>query len=81
MESAGLEVIRMTSFVSLLLPMLLVSRRLQRRRAVDPMSEFGLPRAIDRALEHVMSAERRVIARGMSLPAGGSLLAVAVRRP
>jgi hypothetical protein len=79
-ESAGLDVVRITSFVSLLLPLLLASRLRQRGRPVDPQAEFGLPARLDRALERVMAAERRLIARGASLPAGGSLLAVAIRR-
>src|SRR4051812_25039160 len=79
LESAGLKVVRMTSFVSLLLPLLLVSRLRQRGKPVDPESEFGLPRAVDRSLERVMAAERWLIARGISLPVGGSLLAIAVR--
>jgi SAM-dependent methyltransferase len=81
MESAGLQVLRMTSFVSLLLPLLLASRLRQRGKPVDPQGEFGLPAAVDRSLERIMAVERWLIARGISLPAGGSLLAVAVRRP
>lgn len=81
LEAAGLEVVRMTSFVSLLLPLLLVSRLRQRGKPVDPRGEFDLAPAVDRSLERVMAVERRLIASGISLPAGGSLLAIAVRRP
>ena len=80
LEGAGLSIVRMTSFVSLLLPLLLVSRLRQRGKPVDPEAEFRLPPRIDRTLERVMAAERGLIARGASFPAGGSLLAIAVRR-
>lgn len=79
LEGAGLHMVRMTSFVSLLLPLLLVSRLRQRGKPVSPEAEFGLPPRIDRTLEGVMAAERTLIARGVSFPAGGSLLAIAVR--
>jgi SAM-dependent methyltransferase len=79
LESAGLRVLRMTSFVSLLLPLLLASRLRQRRKPVDPRSEFDLPPAVDRGLAQVMALELRLIARGISFPGGGSLLAIAVR--
>jgi len=81
LEAAGFEVERMTSFVSLLLPVMALSR-LRRRdlSTYDPKSEYQAPRAIDRAMESVLETERWLIRRGMSLPAGGSLVAVA-RRP
>jgi hypothetical protein len=47
---------------------------------VNPQAEFDLPPRIDRSLERVMAVERRLIARGVSLPGGGSLLAIAIRR-
>jgi SAM-dependent methyltransferase len=80
MEYSGLRVIRMTSFVSLLLPLLMASRVRQRAKPVNPQAEFDLPPRIDRSLERVMAVERRLIARGVSLPFGGSLLAIAIRR-
>ena len=83
-ETAGFEVIRMTSFVSLLLPMMFASRFRMRRgpagEAFDAMDELRQPRAVNMALEAVMKIERTLIRRGLSLPAGGSLLLVA-RKP
>lgn len=72
---------RVTSFVSALLPLMAASRWRQRRssRPYDPTAELSLPPALDRALERALDAERKLIARGMNLPAGGSLLAVARR--
>ena len=83
-ERAGFSVERATSFVSVLLPLMAASRLRGRvgMRQHDPDSnmELSLPRSLDRLLETAMTAERAIIRRGMSLPAGGSLLLVA-RRP
>jgi SAM-dependent methyltransferase len=80
-EAAGFEVVRMTSFVSLLLPMMFASRK--GRRAVrdetefDAMGDLRQPRAVNMALESLMTIERALIRHGSSFPAGGSLLLVA----
>jgi SAM-dependent methyltransferase len=83
-EAAGFEVVRMTSFVSLLLPMMFASRLRMRGgkadEAFDAMDELRQPQAINMALEAVMTFERTLIRRGLSLPAGGSLLVVARKR-
>jgi SAM-dependent methyltransferase len=79
LRRTGWRLLRMTSFVSLLLPVLLVSRLRNRDREIDPLAEFGLPRVVDRALERTMGMERALIRRGIDFPAGGSLLAVATR--
>ena len=79
MEAAGLRVTRITSFVSLLLPAMLLSRLRYKLRpdTYDLASELVTGRRATSALEHVMRLERRAIARGISFPVGGSLLAVA----
>lgn len=83
-EAAGFDILRMTSFVSLLLPMMLASRLRARARAnpgkLDPHSELRNTRVVDRALEAVMTIERLIIRLGLSWPAGGSLLLVARKR-
>ena len=80
-ESAGFEVVQMTSFVTTLLPVLAVSRRrLPSLDEFDPGGEYRLPRVIDRLLEGCLDAERFLIGRGFSLPAGGSLFVVG-RKP
>jgi SAM-dependent methyltransferase len=81
LQRAGFEVVRMTSFVTLLLPAMATQRVLARVRSNDsynPVREHRLGR-LGAGLERVLDAERGLIARGWSLPAGGSLLAVAVR--
>ena len=75
---AGFRIRRATSFVSLLLPALWLSR-LRQRRSPDPATDFRAGVRLDRALERVMDAERALVARGLSFPAGGSLLVVAER--
>jgi SAM-dependent methyltransferase len=78
-ERAGLAVTRATSFVTTLLPALVVLRRIRRRRPYDVVGEL-VPPGVNGVLERILGAETRVIARGVSLPVGASLLVVA-RRP
>jgi SAM-dependent methyltransferase len=80
-RASGFSVERVTSFVSLLLPLMAVSRLRQRRQTVgyDPLAEHRLPPALQAALGGVLAVERLMIRLGMSLPAGGSLLLVARR--
>lgn len=80
-ESTGFQVVRKTSFVSILLPVLALSRLRDRRRTVyDPSTEYRLPGPVDRFFGVAMSAERRLIGAGVSFPLGSSLL-LAARRP
>lgn len=79
---AGFEIVRMTSFVTLLLPLMALSRLLKRspKADYDPLAELRIAPWANRALEAVLGLERALISAGASLPAGGSLLVVA-RRP
>jgi SAM-dependent methyltransferase len=77
LRRAGFSIVRMTSFASAVLPMMLVSRRLP--KGFDPERELRVPALANRLLSTVSSFERRAIAAGFSLPVGGSLLALAVR--
>ena len=80
-RGAGFEILRSTSFVSLLLPALIASRmRFRKQTAFDPLSEYRNPPFVDSALGWVLAAERGLIRVGLPLPAGGSLLMVARRR-
>jgi SAM-dependent methyltransferase len=80
-SQAGFEMLYVTSFVALLLPLLLLSRLTQRRPKdnFDPMAEFKINPLLNQSLEKVLAAEGFFIRRGISFPAGGSLLAVAKR--
>lgn len=78
--AAGFRVERVTSFVTLLAPLMVLSRLRGRLGApFDPLAEFEIPRPLDRVFERIALAEQRVIAAGVSLPFGGSLLLVARR--
>jgi len=79
MEDAGLDVLRMTSFVTLLLPAMVASR-LTQRRAFAPGAEAHPGSLVSGVASGVMGMERALIRAGVSMPLGGSLLAVA-RRP
>jgi SAM-dependent methyltransferase len=80
-RAAGLTPVQVTSFVSLLLPLMALSRR--RRRTLgpdyDPRAELRQGPRLRAALEGVLGVERHLVARGVSLPAGGSLVLVARR--
>ena len=81
-ERAGFSVERVTSFVSVLLPLMAASRlrgRVGMRHDPDSNMELSLPRLLDRLLERAMTVERALVRGGMSFPAGGSLLLVARR--
>jgi SAM-dependent methyltransferase len=76
--AAGFQRPWTTSFVSLLLPLMAVSRLRQRRRqGFDASGELEVDRTLNRLLSVVMTLERKLIAVGLPLPVGGSLLAVA----
>lgn len=78
-ETAGFTTRMVTSFVTLPLPAMALSRMSQRLKGqtladFDPWAEFRIPPFLNRTFEILAAAERYAIARGFSLPAGGSLL-------
>lgn len=80
-KRAGFEIIRVTSFVSFLLPLMLLSRMKQRKPQDnwDPMAELKIGGFVNTLLEKVLDFERILIEGGFSFPAGGSLLVIARR--
>lgn len=78
-ERAGFKILRLTSFVSLLLPIMLASRWRKRGARADTQSELALSPAVDALLERVMSLELLLIRSGLNFPVGGSLLLIAVK--
>jgi SAM-dependent methyltransferase len=76
LRRAGFRNIRATSFVTLLLPALVVARR---RPSVDLADSLQLPTVVDRSFEGVMTFERFLHRAGIPFPAGGSLLVTATR--
>jgi SAM-dependent methyltransferase len=79
-ENAGFSVLRITSFVSLLLPLLIISR-FKMRLGGDKLdtSEVRAGPLVNATLERILDVERTTIRAGLSLPMGGSLLIVARR--
>jgi SAM-dependent methyltransferase len=81
-KRAGFRTLRATSFVSLLLPLMLIARLKQRPAHLefDPVAEFKLSISANFLLQRVMDVERAMIRLGVSFPAGGSLLLIAKRQ-
>ena len=78
-QAAGFTVLRCTSFVSLLLPAMYLSRlrNRQRREDYDDTAELRTNRIANSLMGTVMDWERMLIKSGVPMPAGGSLLLVA----
>lgn len=80
--AAGLEVVFVSSFVSSLLPAMMLARAARRLRPGRFSLEDELhPRRLNGFLERMLDVDRRLIERGISLPVGGSLLLVARKPP
>ena len=84
MSSCGFNVVHLSSFISFLLPMMIISRLYAQlfsidRRKYDPMRELRIHPAISRILNIICIAEENVIKRGICLSAGGSMLCVGKR--
>lgn len=78
-ETAGLQVLYTTSFVSLLLPLMLFSRLKQNRAKERPdrMTEFQTNPTLNWLLNQVMRFEAAMIQGGIRLRLGGSRLLIA----
>ena len=81
LRRAGFKIVRVTSFVSLILPFMMLSRLKSQRSKddFDPLAELEIGYHLNLALEKIMGVERSLIEGGVSFPAGGSLLAIARR--
>ena len=74
---AGFKILLNTSFVSLLLPALLLSR-LRTKGGNNPQSdEFEISPGLNKVLGKIMDIERWLIIHGLRFPMGGSRLVVA----
>jgi SAM-dependent methyltransferase len=82
-ERAGFVPVLVTSFVSFLLPLMLLSRLRwlspHARAHFDSTAELAVAPHINATFEEVLQIERLLIAKGYTLPAGGSLLLVGKR--
>jgi SAM-dependent methyltransferase len=76
----GFRVTYDTSFVTLLLPAMLLSRLRERRGEVRETEGLRVGGVANRLFAAILSLERAIIAGGVRLPVGGSLFAVAQPR-
>lgn len=76
---SGFEILRSTSFVTSLLPAMMLSRALQKRKteAFDPASELEINASLNQVFYSLMMLELAGIRLGMNYPVGGSRLIVA----
>lgn len=78
LESTGFDVVFRSSFVSLLVPLMWLSRlAANKKENFDPMSEFRISGWLNKALEQLMNLELWLLKIGVRFPVGGSLLVVA----
>ncbi len=76
-RAAGFEIQYVTSFVSLLLPLMFLARSRAKGSDYDPMAEFQISPWLNRTLELIMSLELKLLKVGITFPMGGSLLLLA----
>lgn len=80
---AGFDIVKSTSFVSLLLPAMYLSRLLQRNKmdvSMDTMTELRINPLLNKVFEWILYLELSLIRAGVALPVGGSRLLIA-RKP
>lgn len=78
-EQAGFKIVRSTSFVFSLLPLMYISRLLQRKTTKndDLYNELRLPSALNSFLEKMLDLEISMIRKGINFSVGGSRLLIA----
>jgi SAM-dependent methyltransferase len=81
LRTAGFDILRCSSFVTTLLPVLYASRLAKRRQSTADFAtdsyELEISRVANTLCSGAMRVDEALIGMGLSLPAGGSLLAVA----
>lgn len=77
-DAAGFQIVRSSSFVTLLLPLMMLSRLAARHNGKNGGSkDLELNRTVDGVLEAIMRVEKLLITFGISLPFGGSRIVIA----
>lgn len=79
-EKSGFQIVRSTSFVTTLLPAMLLSRFLQRGKTLDEIdvrAELKLPSLLNSIFFGLLSFEALLIKCGLNFPIGGSRLLIA----
>lgn len=77
----GFHVVYSTSFVTILLPLLILSRRIIRPASNDPFREMRIGHAANATLGTLLHFEYLLLRIGVRLPLGGSRLVVAIKEP
>jgi SAM-dependent methyltransferase len=84
LHTAGFDILRCSSFVTMLLPILYASRLAKRRHSAADFAtdeyEFEISRMANTLCSVAMRVDEALIGMGLSLPVGGSLLAVARKK-
>ena len=79
-EAAGFQIVRTTSFVTALLPAMVLSRFFRRKRTADRFdatAELKISPWLNSIFGKILDAELACIKKGINLPVGGSRLVVA----
>lgn len=81
-EAAGFEIVRMSSFVTTLFPLLLLSkaRFYFNPGKYDPRADLSISPLLNTMLGSISTVDQALISMGANMPFGGSLLLIA-RRP
>ena len=82
LNKAGFEIVRITSFVTLLFPFMFISRMFKRKvkREYDPISELKIRGLLNTIMLKILDFELLLIRFGISFPMGGSLFVVARKK-
>jgi trans-aconitate methyltransferase len=81
MSSYGFQVVHQTSFISFLLPAMAISRIFREissnvHKKYDPMQELRINPVLNKIINNICLMEERILKRGISMHAGGSLLCI-----
>lgn len=79
-RESGFQILKITSFVSFLLPLMWMSRRLKRKKSIehhDVLSELKIPLFLNTIFKIIMMLEMVLIRMGIYFSWGGSLLLIA----
>jgi SAM-dependent methyltransferase len=81
-SKTGFEIVDSTSFTSLLMPLMLLSRIFKKGKSkkVDVLSELRIPPVLNKVLTLIMKAEYSLLKLGFRWPFGGSRLIVVRRK-
>ena len=77
LRSAGFKIQYTTSFVSLLMPLMIIQRWASRQESYDPSVEFEINSLLNKLFRLIMLVEFNMLKVGIKFFAGGSLLVLA----